>query len=267
MDRFIGSSPEEAPAWETAPDPITQPLYDVVEPQASPPTADQPLYPTATPPAPPPPPQYVFPPIRLLKMGRGSSGMDVSEELKHNAQTLVDTLKSFGVQTRITDICRGPAVTRYELQPSAGVKISKITGLADDIALNLASAGIRIEAPIPNKAAVGIEVPNKNISVVTIREIIESQEFQPARRAHRLPGRILFKALPCRYRQDAPRSHCRLHCSGKSVCINSIIMSLLYKYSRGGQLLMVDPKVGWEFTTHPHLLVRWSPTPKRQRSS
>lgn len=97
--------------------------------------------------------QYVFPPISLLKMPKAGGNVDTSTELKANADLLVDTLKSFGVQTRIIDISRGPAVTRYELQPSAGVKISRITNLADDIALNLAAAGVRIEAPIPNKAA------------------------------------------------------------------------------------------------------------------
>ena len=270
VDRFIGPSAETTPAWETAPDPVTQPLYDVVpsEQEASPPTADQPLYPTATPPAPPPPPEYVFPPIHLLKMGRGASGLDVSEELKHNAQTLVDTLKSFGVQTRITDICRGPAVTRYELQPSAGVKISKITGLADDIALNLASAGIRIEAPIPNKAAVGIEVPNKNVSMVTIREIVESQEFQSSQGVlTACLGRDIAGSITLADIGKMP--HVLIAGStgsGKSVCINSIIMSLLYKYSpEEVKLLMVDPKVVelGVYNGIPHLLVPVVTDPKK----
>ena len=116
-------------------------------------------------------PVYSFPPITLLNEAPPAKNDDVTEELKANAQRLVDTLQSFGVQTRIIDICRGPAVTRYELQPSAGVKISKITGLADDIALNLAAAGVRIEAPIPNKPAVGIEVPNKVVTTVSLRAV------------------------------------------------------------------------------------------------
>ncbi|MEG2597627.1 MAG: DNA translocase FtsK, partial [Oscillospiraceae bacterium] len=123
---------------------------------------------------------YHFPPISLLKLPVNNGNLDVSEELKANAAKLVDTLKSFGVQTRIINICRGPTVTRYELQPSAGVKISKITGLSDDIALNLATAGVRIEAPIPNKPAVGIEVPNRKTDIVTIREIVDSPEFNKA---------------------------------------------------------------------------------------
>ena len=98
----------------------------------------------------------------------------MTHELQTYGQMLVDTLKSFGVQTKIVDISRGPAVTRYELQPAAGVKISKITNLADDIALNLAASGVRIEAPIPGKAAVGIEVPNKVVNVVKMRELVES---------------------------------------------------------------------------------------------
>ncbi|MEG1777651.1 MAG: DNA translocase FtsK, partial [Angelakisella sp.] len=126
-------------------------------------------------------PEYTYPPITLLKEGKKLPKGDTTKELKANADRLVDTLKSFGVQTRIVDISRGPAVTRYELQPSAGVKISRITNLADDIALNLAAAGVRIEAPIPNKAAIGIEVPNKIISIVPIREIVDSPEFSAAK--------------------------------------------------------------------------------------
>ena len=125
----------------------------------------------------PAPPPYQLPPVSLLKLPHNPRSEDVSEELKQNASKLVETLKSFGVQTRIVDITRGPTVTRYELQPSTGVKISKITGLADDIALNLATAGVRIEAPIPNKPAVGIEVPNRVTDTVTIREVIDSDEF------------------------------------------------------------------------------------------
>lgn len=107
--------------------------------------------------------------------------MDVSAEQNRNAQLLVETLKSFGVQVRILNISRGPSVTRYELQPSAGVKISRITGLADDLALNLAASGVRIEAPIPGKPAVGIEVPNQQTDVVTMREIIDTVEFDRAK--------------------------------------------------------------------------------------
>ena len=145
------------------------------------------------------------------------------EELRSNAEKLVSTLQSFGVQTRIIDIARGPAVTRYELQPSAGVKISKITNLADDIALNLAASGVRIEAPIPNKPAVGIEVPNKVVSTVSIREIIDSPEFQQAKSplavalGRDIAGKITVADL-------AKMPHTLIAGStgsGKSVCINS----------------------------------------------
>ena len=123
---------------------------------------------------------YQFPPTSLLERGKEEDEGETREELQVNGQLLVDTLKSFGVQTKILDICRGPAVTRYELQPAAGVKISKITNLADDIAMNLAASGVRIEAPIPGKAAVGIEVPNRRVSVVRMRELIESSRFAVA---------------------------------------------------------------------------------------
>lgn len=211
---------------------------------------------------------YQHPPVNLLKLPTAASSGDVTEELKQNAQVLVDTLKSFGVQTRITDICRGPAVTRYELQPSAGVKISKITGLSDDIALNLASAGIRIEAPIPNKAAVGIEVPNKTVSVVSIRELIDSQEFKNAESSLSVAlGRDIAGNITI---ADLGRMPHVLIAgstgSGKSVCINSIIISLLYKSSPDEvKLLMVDPKVVelGVYNGIPHLLVPVVTDPKK----
>jgi len=214
------------------------------------------------------PAPYHLPPTSLLSLGGAVSAGDITEELKANAQTLVDTLKSFGVQTRITDICRGPAVTRYELQPSAGVKISKITGLADDIALNLASAGIRIEAPIPNKAAVGIEVPNKKVSMVCIRDIIESYEYQNATSrltvalGKDIAGNIILAdigKMPHMLIAGATGS-------GKSVCINSIIISLLYRASPDEvKLLMVDPKVVelGVYNAVPHLLVPVVTDPKK----
>ncbi len=274
-DHFLPPPVEVDPPWAPVA-PRTQPLYDNDTPpapdaparQAAQTAQQQPVCPTATPPAPPPAPRYVFPAANLLRQGRGPSNTDVSAELNANAQTLVDTLKSFGVQTRITDICRGPAVTRYELQPSAGVKISRITGLADDIALNLASAGIRIEAPIPNKAAVGIEVPNKNISMVTIREIIESQEFMADKGVLTIAlGRDIAGNTTL---SDIGRMPHVLIAgatgSGKSVCINSIIMSLLFKYSPDEvKLLMVDPKVVelGVYNGIPHLLVPVVTDPKK----
>lgn len=204
--------------------------------------------------------KYNYPPAALLKPPQNTNNRDVSEELKANAALLVDTLKSFGVQTRVIDISRGPTVTRYELQPSAGVKISKITGLADDIALNLASAGVRIEAPIPNKAAVGIEVPNKVTDIVTMREMIDSKEFVEAKSGLSMAlGRDI--AGNCIVSDIAKMPHVLIAGatgSGKSVCINSIIMSILYKASPNDvRLLMIDPKVVelGVYNGIPHLLV------------
>lgn len=204
--------------------------------------------------------QYVYPPVALLKLPKGGSNVDASEELRMNAELLVNTLKSFGVQTKVVDIHRGPTVTRYELQPSAGVKISKITGLADDIALNLAAAGVRIEAPIPNKAAVGIEVPNKKTDVVTLREIVESKEFEEAksRLTVALGKDIAGNSMVADLGKMPHILIAGSTGSGKSVCINSFITSLLYKASPSEvRLLMIDPKVVelGIYNGIPHLLV------------
>ncbi len=204
---------------------------------------------------------YKFPPITLLKQSDNDrNAEDAEAEMKANADTLVDTLKSFGVQTRIVDIHRGPTVTRYELQPSAGVKISKITALADDIALNLAAAGVRIEAPIPGKAAVGIEVPNRVKDTVSVREMIESPEFQSAKSklsfvvGKNIDGEVIIGDI-------ARLPHVIIAGttgSGKSVCTNSIIMSILYNASPDEvRLVLIDPKMV-EFKTYdgiPHLLI------------
>ncbi len=204
--------------------------------------------------------EYVFPPVGLLKAPKPNENQDVSGELRANADLLVDTLKSFGVQTKVIDISRGPTVTRYELQPSAGVKISRITGLADDIALNLAAAGVRIEAPIPNKPAVGIEVPNRKTDVVTMREIIETREFEQAKSKLSFAlGRDITGAPVI---ADIAKTPHMLIAGppgpGKSVCINSIIISLLYKSSPSEvRFLMIDPKVVelGVYNGIPHLLV------------
>lgn len=209
------------------------------------------------------PPQdgnYHFPPVSMLETTKEQSEQDVTEELKDNGQMLVQTLKSFGVQTKIVDISRGPAVTRYELQPAAGVKISKITNLADDIAMNLAAAGVRIEAPIPGKAAVGIEVPNKKISVVRMRELIESNSFTTAKsRLTVVLGRDIAGEPATADLAKMP--HLLIAGatgSGKSVCINSFIVSLLYKSTPDEvRFLMIDPKVVelGIYNGIPHLLV------------
>ncbi|MCC8022532.1 MAG: DNA translocase FtsK, partial [Clostridiales bacterium] len=203
---------------------------------------------------------YQLPPLGLLKPARQTASRDVSGELKLNAEKLVDTLRSFGVETKITDISRGPSVTRYELKPSAGVKISRITGLADDIALNLAASGVRIEAPIPNKAAVGIEVPNKVSSTVSMRELLETPEFCNAK-SKLTAGLGKDITGNCVYCDVAKMPHLLIAGAtgaGKSVCMNSIIVSILYKAKpEEVKFLMIDPKKV-EFAMYsgiPHLLV------------
>ncbi len=203
---------------------------------------------------------YKFPPISLLKPPVHENTEVTGADLDSTAAHLVDTLRSFGVETRIVDISRGPSVTRYELQPCAGVKISKITNLADDIALNLATAGVRIEAPIPNKAAVGIEVPNKASNIVGIREIIESPMFTNSKSkltvalGRDIGGNVIvgdIAKMPHGLIAGATGS-------GKSVCINSIIVSLLYKASPDEvKLLMIDPKVVelGRYNGIPHLMI------------
>lgn len=244
------------------------------EPSAEPPAEarEQAAQEQPAPEAPPPkpePPVYVMPPVTLLREPKAPAGeAATAEELRQNAQRLVDTLQSFGVQTRIIDIARGPAVTRYELQPSAGVKISKITNLADDIALNLASAGVRIEAPIPNKAAVGIEVPNRSITPVTLREVIESQQFQDAKSKVSVAlGRDIAGNMTVANIAKMP--HLLIAGatgSGKSVCINSIIMSILFKARpEEVKLLMIDPKVVelGVYNGLPHLVIPVVTDPKK----
>ena len=215
------------------------------------------------------PPAYQLPPFSLLREPAVLSAEGVTaDELRQNAQRLVDTLQSFGVQTRIIDISRGPAVTRYELQPSAGVKISKITNLADDIALNLAAAGVRIEAPIPNKAAVGIEVPNRKITPVTLREVVDSDSFTAAKSKVTVAlGRDISGSLVLANIAKMP--HLLIAGatgSGKSVCINSIIMSILFKAKPDEvKLLLIDPKVVelGVYNGLPHLVIPVVTDPKK----
>lgn len=204
--------------------------------------------------------QYSFPPIRLLDPNVDTEGASAMLELQNNATKLVDTLKSFGVNATMLDICRGPSVTRYELQPAAGVKISKITNLADDIALNLAAKGVRIEAPIPGKAAIGIEVPNKVTSMVSLRELIDSQEFKNSKsKLSCVLGRDISGEVVVTDLSKMP--HLLIAGttgSGKSVCVNSLLMSILYKASPDEvKILLIDPKMV-EFSKYkgiPHLLV------------
>lgn len=204
--------------------------------------------------------KYEFPPIQLLKLANNKNGANIRNEMQEKAERLVSTLDSFGVNVTITNICRGPSVTRYELQPAPGVKISKITNLADDIALNLAANGVRIEAPIPGKAAVGIEVPNKNVSMVSMRELIDSDVFRESKSkltcvlGRDISGEIVTTDL-------AAMPHLLIAGttgSGKSVCVNSLLMSILYRATPDEvKFLLIDPKMV-EFSKYkgiPHLLV------------
>ena len=204
--------------------------------------------------------EYKYPPVSLLSEPSPESTKNITAELESTATLLVDTLRSFGVESRIINISRGPSVTRYELQPAAGVKISKITNLADDIALNLASAGVRIEAPIPNKPAVGIEVPNKVNSIVKIREIIDSQAFSSSKSKLSVAlGKDISGEQKVDYISKMPHGLIAgATGSGKSVCINSIIMSILYKATPDEvKLLLIDPKVVelGIYNGIPHLIV------------
>lgn len=203
---------------------------------------------------------YQKPPVECLEYANNEGAMNYEEELKNNATKLVDTLNSFGVSTKIVDICRGPSVTRYELQPAAGVKISKITSLSDDIALALAASGVRIEAPIPNKSAIGIEIPNKNRATVSLREIIETPVYKNAKSKLNVAlGKDITGNTICA--DIAKMPHLLIAGttgSGKSVCLNSMIVSILYNSNPDEvKLLMIDPKQV-EFTIYngiPHLLV------------
>lgn len=203
---------------------------------------------------------YKLPSVELLSLPNKKSTADISGELKENAQRLIETLRSFSVNATITDISRGPTVTRYELKPAAGVRISKITNLADDIALNLAATHVRIEAPIPGKAAVGIEVPNTVKNTVSMRELIDTPEFYEQRS---LLSAGIGKDIAgnCVYCDIAKMPHLLVAGttgSGKSVCMNSIITSILYRAKPDEvKFLMIDPKQV-EFSKYaniPHLLV------------
>lgn len=203
---------------------------------------------------------YMLPPLDCLSLPANDNTVNYEIELKQNATKLVDTLKSFGVETRIVGIERGPSVTRYEIQPAAGVKISKITNLTDDIALNLASSGVRIEAPIPNKSAVGIEVPNKNRNMVTLREVIDQGQYREAKSKLTvgLGKDVTGNFIYCDVAKMPHLLIAGTTGSGKSVCLNTMIVSLLYNANPDEvKLLMIDPKQV-EFTIYngiPHLLV------------
>ena len=215
-----------------------------------------------------PKPAYVFPPLDLLtRPARGRSGGSNSE-VKETAAKLQQTLHNFGVNVNVTNVSCGPAVTRYELTPEQGVKVSRIVNLSDDIKLNLAASDIRIEAPIPGKSAVGIEVPNKENSAVLLRELLESEEFRSAKSnltfavGKDIAGKVVVADI-------AKMPHLLIAGatgSGKSVCINTLIMSILYKADPADvKLIMIDPKVV-ELSVYngiPHLFIPVVTDPKK----
>lgn len=211
---------------------------------------------------------YKFPPYALLAKGSGKNNGDSAKELKETAMRLQQTLSTFGVKVTITDISQGPSVTRYELQPDQGVKVSKIVGLTDDIKLNLAATDIRIEAPIPGKAAVGIEVPNKENTAVGFRELAESKEFKefPSNLAFAVGKDIGGKIVVADIAKMPHMLIAGSTGSGKSVCINTIIMGILYKAKpEDVKMIMVDPKVV-ELSVYngiPHLLIPVVTDPKK----
>lgn len=217
-------------------------------------------------------PPYQFPPTDILAEDEGGGNENIKEELQQNAVKLVDTLRSFNVRTKIENISRGPTITRYELLPEPGTKVRSIVNLVDDISLNLATMGVRIEAPIPGKSAVGIEVPNKKQSTVHLRTLIESKEFQEAKSpltvclGEDVAGEAVFFDV-------AKMPHLLIAGatgSGKSVCINSVITSLLYKASpEDVKLILIDPKKV-ELSIYngiPHLLVPVVSEPKKAAGS
>lgn len=210
---------------------------------------------------------YHFPPMNLLKRGNKTSG-ESDAHLRETAMKLQQILQNFGVNVTVTNVSCGPAVTRYELQPEMGVKVSKIVGLTDDIKLNLAAADIRIEAPIPGKAAVGIEVPNKENSAVMLRDLLETAEFKNSQSkisfaaGKDIAGKVVVADI-------AKMPHVLIAGatgSGKSVCINTLIMSILYKASpEEVKLIMIDPKVV-ELSVYngiPHLMIPVVTDPKK----
>ena len=203
---------------------------------------------------------YKKPKIDLLSMPERANNEGVNEELKHKAHVLDETLKNFGVDARVVQVTQGPAVTRYEVQPNVGVKVSKIVSLSDDIALNLQAKSIRIEAPIPGKAAVGIEVENSVVNTVTLREIIASKEFknQKSKISFAVGKDIAGNPIVGNLKEMPHLLIAGATGSGKSVCINSIITSILYKADPDEvKLVLIDPKVVelGNYNGIPHLLI------------
>ena len=213
-------------------------------------------------------PGYVFPPLNLLKRPSRRVGTTTDAQLRETAQKLQQILHTFGVNVKVTNVSCGPSVTRYELMPEMGVKVSKIVNLADDIKLNLAAADIRIEAPIPGKAAVGIEVPNKESSSVLLRELLESDEFRnhPSNLAYAVGKDIAGKIIVSDIAKMPHLLIAGATGSGKSVFINTLIMSIIYKAKpEDVKMVMIDPKVV-ELSVYngiPHLFIPVVTDPKK----
>ena len=207
--------------------------------------------------------KYNKPSVELLTQAKAGKGVDLDaleQEQNQRAKKLVDTLSSFGVGAKIVGVMRGPAVTRYELQPNPGVKVSKIVSLSDDIALNLAAAGVRMEAPIPGKEAVGIEVPNKTVEMVYLRDVIDSKDFNDSKSnlTFAIGKDIAGKNIIADIGKMPHLLIAGATGSGKSVCINTIIASLLYKSGPDDvKLILIDPKIVelGVYNGIPHLLV------------
>lgn len=214
--------------------------------------------------------KYKNPPFDLLieDVDTGGNAKNYRSQVLEGAKKLEETLNSFGVSAKVINVSRGPTVTRYELQPSAGVKVSRIVNLSDDIALNLAAPAIRLEAPIPGKAAIGIEVPNKEVNMVRIRDVLESAEFlqHPSKLAFAIGKDVSGESIIVDIAKMPHLLIAGATGSGKSVCINSLIVSLLYKASpEEVKLLMIDPKVVelGVYNGIPHLLIPVVTEPKK----
>lgn len=216
--------------------------------------------------------KYVFPPLTLLKEGERKKNPESDRELKETAYRLQSTLKTFGVDVTIPQVSQGPSVTRYELLPAQGVKVSRIVSLADDIKLNLAASDIRIEAPIPGKAAIGIEVPNKVITTVALRDLFESDSYKnfKGKMAFAVGKDIGGNVIVTDITKMPHMLIAGATGSGKSVCINTLIMSILYRYDPDTvKMIMIDPKVV-ELSVYngiPHLLLPVVTDPKKAASA
>ena len=212
--------------------------------------------------------EYIFPPVELLRESDYVPSPSSRAQVIENSRKLEETLRSFGVAARVVEVCRGPTVTRYELSPGSGVKVSKISGLADDLALNLAAAGIRIEAPVPGKSVVGIEIPNKEVQAVCLREVIDDEAFwsSPSKVSFAMGKDIAGNIVIADIAKMPHLLIAGATGAGKSVCINTLIASIIYKATPSEvKLLMIDPKVV-ELSVYngiPHLLIPVVTDPKK----